>query len=287
MAPEQVEGNLEAIGPGCDIYSLGVILYELLTGRLPFRGSMATVLAHILTKIPETPASVRPEVDPKLNAICMKAMAKKVEDRFADADQMAAALAEFLQTASGTSSASPTLREKSRRRSGWRVASIALGVIAVCALVAGVVFLTRTNEGAVKNAASAPIDPPQPKTPPVRNQEAVASTTALPKAAPPQPSPLQPALPKPVPQPTPPQATSKPPADAVERTDRPTIREALKKFDDPRVFPGRGRGSSRTGTGSGASRFSVTPTSLASRRCNPTPCSRSARRARRSRQWRS
>jgi tRNA A-37 threonylcarbamoyl transferase component Bud32 len=58
MSPEQASGKLEAIGPGCDIYSLGVIMYELLTGRVPFEGPEAFVLGQIFFAEP-TPPSVR------------------------------------------------------------------------------------------------------------------------------------------------------------------------------------------------------------------------------------
>ena len=78
MAPEQIRGDLKEIGPACDIYALGVILYELLTGRLPFNGSGLAVVGQILTQEPLPPSTHRPDLDPRLEAICLKAMAKKI-----------------------------------------------------------------------------------------------------------------------------------------------------------------------------------------------------------------
>ena len=97
MSPEQVEGDLGAMGPGCDIYSLGVMLYELLTGRLPFEGSTASVMGQILMSEPLPPSQHRPDVDLRLAAICLKAMAKKITDRYASMQEMADALAGFLR----------------------------------------------------------------------------------------------------------------------------------------------------------------------------------------------
>ena len=66
MAPEQIRGDLKEIGPACDIYALGVILYELLTGRLPFEGSGLAVAGQILTQTPLAPldAPERPRPRP-------------------------------------------------------------------------------------------------------------------------------------------------------------------------------------------------------------------------------
>ncbi len=106
MAPEQIRGDLTAIGPATDIYALGVILYELLTGRLPFNDSGLAVAAQILTEAPLPPSTHRTNLDPALEAIVMKAMAKSVGDRYSSMAELAAALTGFLQTPSAT--ATPT-----------------------------------------------------------------------------------------------------------------------------------------------------------------------------------
>jgi serine/threonine protein kinase/Leucine-rich repeat (LRR) protein len=83
MSPEQVEGDVDRMGPCCDIYSVGVILYELLTGRLPYEGSIASVLAQIIKGEPKQPVQFRDKLNPELQAICLKMMASELGDRYA------------------------------------------------------------------------------------------------------------------------------------------------------------------------------------------------------------
>ncbi|MSR58438.1 MAG: hypothetical protein EXS05_12425 [Planctomycetaceae bacterium] len=98
MSPEQVQGKTGTVGAATDIYGLGVILYQLLTGRLPFEGSVVSVLAQIATQNAAPPSSHRPDLNPALEAICLKAMSREATDRYASMKDFAAALADYLRT---------------------------------------------------------------------------------------------------------------------------------------------------------------------------------------------
>ena len=101
MAPEQVESQLDRIGPATDVYALGVILYQMLCGRRPFEGSAVSVLRQIGVKTPERPQSIRSDVSAELEAICLKAMSTEIEARYPTADALAEALKQFLRQAGG------------------------------------------------------------------------------------------------------------------------------------------------------------------------------------------
>ena len=97
MSPEQIQGDPEKMGPPSDVYSLGVILYELLAERIPFEGPIAKVLMEIMNEEPVPPSQLRDGVNPVLEAVCMKAMAKQTEDRYGSAGELAAALGKYLR----------------------------------------------------------------------------------------------------------------------------------------------------------------------------------------------
>jgi formylglycine-generating enzyme required for sulfatase activity/serine/threonine protein kinase len=106
MSPEQVEGEPSKIGPSTDQYSLGAILYELLTGDLPFRGSVIAVMGQILTKELTPPSQLRPDLDPRIEAVCLKMMAKTPSKRFASLKAVADELATILKNAAAKSTPS-------------------------------------------------------------------------------------------------------------------------------------------------------------------------------------
>lgn len=81
MSPEQVEGRSSEIGPSSDIYSLGVILFEAMTGKLPFEGSTASVMHQIVHDSPPRPATLCETLDSGLEQLCLEMLAKSSKQR--------------------------------------------------------------------------------------------------------------------------------------------------------------------------------------------------------------
>jgi serine/threonine protein kinase len=108
MSPEQAEGR--PIDQRSDNYSLGVMLYQLLTGRVPFQAETPTavLLAH-LTKAPQPPTLLNPSIPPAVEAVVMRSLAKRPEERFPTAGELARALAQAASGAPAPAYVPPTV----------------------------------------------------------------------------------------------------------------------------------------------------------------------------------
>jgi len=108
MSPEQAEGR--SVDQRSDIYSLGVVLYQLLTGRVPFEAKTPTqiLLAHV-TQPPTPPTQINPAIPRAVEAVVLRALAKRPEERFATAGEMAQALARAASGAPASAYVAPTV----------------------------------------------------------------------------------------------------------------------------------------------------------------------------------
>lgn len=132
MAPEQVRGQLDQISPATDVWAIGVILYQCVTGVVPFTGGFDAVFQQILAHDPKVPSTLNPQVPDWLDRICWKALQKQSNRRFQTMSELVQSLdthGSNCDAVGASNGVSSTRRRFLIGVSGTLVATLAIGTV--------------------------------------------------------------------------------------------------------------------------------------------------------------
>lgn len=156
MAPEQAAGQLDQVGPASDIYGLGAILFEILTGRPPFVGKdVADVLRKVREEEPPRPRQLVPETPPPLEAICLRALRREPAQRYASASDLAKEVQRWLADEPVAAYVEPLparLGRWARRHRTLVSGGLALLLTTLAALVVGIVLVGQEQQRTAEKA---------------------------------------------------------------------------------------------------------------------------------------
>ena len=151
MAPEQAAGKVHEVGTHSDVYALGALLYDVLTGRPPFRGdSHAVTLQKVLTEEPERPRKLNASVPHDLETVCLKCLEKEPGKRYATAQALADDLARYLNGEPISARATGALERGYRWVKRNKAATAAATVVFLALLTVAGAEKPRTRSGAAR-----------------------------------------------------------------------------------------------------------------------------------------
>ncbi|MBN2415386.1 protein kinase [bacterium] len=161
MSPEQSQGK--KVDQRSDIWSLGVVLYELITGNRPFSGDYdQAVVYSIMNEAPEPLTGVRTGVPLELERIVSKTLSKKTEERYQHVSELVVDLKKVREELKGEKTSSKTITDRPVRKPFWkRLASVIAGILALIAVTIGIVWFISQRESVYRDMwiAVLPFDP--------------------------------------------------------------------------------------------------------------------------------